>query len=192
MVIKFTCSCGKVVKTSDDHAGKQGKCPQCGAVITIPNVAEEPVLDLSREQEVAQATGQAAAGLPRAGHPPPLPARKLVSFQPEKKGGTFCFQGTNAAALASEVSAFFTRQGYKLEVGAPANGIYGTGSDLMRMLLGGFVARYKFQITIEPQDTHVWLKIDKAMSGAMGGLLGVSKMNKEVTRIMEALQTHFA
>jgi phage FluMu protein Com len=37
MKVQFTCEhCGKVLAADDQHAGKQGKCPQCAGVFTIP------------------------------------------------------------------------------------------------------------------------------------------------------------
>ena len=36
-MIEFSCStCGKVLKTADDKAGVQAKCPGCGEVLTVP------------------------------------------------------------------------------------------------------------------------------------------------------------
>lgn len=41
MTIEFSCShCNKVLKTSDDKAGRRAKCPQCGEPILVP--APEP------------------------------------------------------------------------------------------------------------------------------------------------------
>lgn len=36
MPIQFSCPCGKKLSVADAHAGKQGKCPQCGQVLTVP------------------------------------------------------------------------------------------------------------------------------------------------------------
>lgn len=37
MPIEFRCTqCNKLLRTGDDTAGKQAKCPECGAVMTIP------------------------------------------------------------------------------------------------------------------------------------------------------------
>ncbi len=37
MPIEFRClQCGKLLRTGDDTAGKQAKCPECGAVMPIP------------------------------------------------------------------------------------------------------------------------------------------------------------
>ncbi len=36
MAIEFSCQCGKRIKVADKFAGRQGKCPACGVVLTIP------------------------------------------------------------------------------------------------------------------------------------------------------------
>jgi len=36
MSIKVTCTCGKVLVVPDEAAGKQGKCPACGAIVDVP------------------------------------------------------------------------------------------------------------------------------------------------------------
>lgn len=42
MAIEFHCDhCGKLVKTSDEHAGKRGKCPHCHQSVYIPTPAED-------------------------------------------------------------------------------------------------------------------------------------------------------
>ena len=42
MAIEFHCDhCGKLVKTSDEHAGKRGKCPHCHQSVYIPTPPEE-------------------------------------------------------------------------------------------------------------------------------------------------------
>lgn len=35
-MIHFSCKCGKKIKVDDKHAGKKGKCLQCGQVVIIP------------------------------------------------------------------------------------------------------------------------------------------------------------
>jgi uncharacterized membrane protein/DNA-directed RNA polymerase subunit RPC12/RpoP len=40
MAIEFRCvQCGKLLRTGDETAGKQAKCPECGAVMLVPAVA---------------------------------------------------------------------------------------------------------------------------------------------------------
>jgi hypothetical protein len=36
MAILVTCVCGTSARAPDDAAGKRGKCPKCGAIITVP------------------------------------------------------------------------------------------------------------------------------------------------------------
>lgn len=43
MAIVLKCECGKRLKTGDENAGRQGKCPQCGARVTFPALLSEPV-----------------------------------------------------------------------------------------------------------------------------------------------------
>ena len=35
-LIRFTCSCGKVIKATAGLAGRRGRCPACGTVVTVP------------------------------------------------------------------------------------------------------------------------------------------------------------
>lgn len=37
--IEVSCTCGRVLKVSDKHAGKVGRCKDCGATIEIPAAA---------------------------------------------------------------------------------------------------------------------------------------------------------
>lgn len=49
MSISVSCSCGKTLNVKDELAGKRGKCPKCGALLTIPQPpkpAEPELLDL--------------------------------------------------------------------------------------------------------------------------------------------------
>src|SRR5262249_29429633 len=36
MPIDLTCSCGRQLRVADEYAGRQGRCPACGAVLDIP------------------------------------------------------------------------------------------------------------------------------------------------------------
>lgn len=45
-MIEFSCpTCGKVLKTADDKAGVQAKCPGCGGVVTVPMASVAPTGD---------------------------------------------------------------------------------------------------------------------------------------------------
>lgn len=43
MMIRVTCgSCGKTLTVKDSNAGKRGKCPDCGAAISVPELIATP------------------------------------------------------------------------------------------------------------------------------------------------------
>lgn len=117
---------------------------------------------------------------------------KLITFEARKDGGAICFPNVSADALGADVAAFFHQQGYRLEGGSPTNGIYGIGSDLMRILFGAFARRYKFNVAVQQSGENVWLNMSKGMSGAMGGVIGYSAMTKETNRLFEAMKVFFA
>ena len=53
-MIEFTCTqCGKQLRVKDEAAGKNGKCPQCGTVLHVPNAGQQPVLELMEVQDFA-------------------------------------------------------------------------------------------------------------------------------------------
>jgi len=90
--------------------------------------------------------------------------------------------------VANSLASFFEAEGYKLESGVPTDGIYGIGSDVMRVLFGAFAKRYSFNIKVVESGSGSTVFIDKAISGAMGGAIGYSKMKKELVRIQEGAQ----
>jgi hypothetical protein len=89
MPIKVTCTnCGGVLHAPDDAAGKRGRCPSCGTVLTIP------------------ADGPAAAAVPPAPEPPaaprPLPTPAAAPAGPKLGGGTgnYALAGDDRSAPA--------------------------------------------------------------------------------------------
>ncbi len=94
----------------------------------------------------------------------------------------------SAEELADKVAELFSAHGYKLEEGTKYQGVYGNGSAAMRVLFGGLAKRNKFSITIlQNADNGFAVDVDKAMSGAMGGIIGVSKIDNEFNRIQQML-----
>lgn len=45
MAIEFSCQCGNQIKVAEKFAGRQGKCPACGVVLTVPAL-ESPDEDI--------------------------------------------------------------------------------------------------------------------------------------------------
>lgn len=67
MTIAFTCECGKGLQARDEHAGRQTKCPACGALLAIPGTSEAilpayPPSDLERAIERRRAAADAIGG----------------------------------------------------------------------------------------------------------------------------------
>lgn len=46
LTIEFNCpNCQKLLRTSDDKAGRKAKCPDCGTAVTVPQAASAPQQD---------------------------------------------------------------------------------------------------------------------------------------------------
>lgn len=46
MPIETICrGCSRKLRVGDEHAGKKARCPQCGTVYTVPDLAEEPLAE---------------------------------------------------------------------------------------------------------------------------------------------------
>lgn len=102
------------------------------------------------------------------------------------------FAQSDPRAIAGDVGEFFRRCGYRLESGSPQRATYGIGSDVWRVLFGAFARRYKFDVEVNLATGGVRLRVAKAVSGAMGGVLGYQAMKKETTRIFNGLRQLFA
>ena len=93
---------------------------------------------------------------------------------------------------ATAVDQFFRGEGYRLEDGEPSDGHYGIGNNLLRIIFGAFIKRYKFKVNIVPSGNGCAVYIEKGMSGVMGGAIGYAKMKKELGRIREGLRRFIA
>ncbi len=120
----------------------------------------------------------------------PTPA----SSQDLGKATEFRYNASELNSIVDGVGQFFAQRGYRLESGQPDNGTYGIGNNILRMLFGAFVKRYSFNVTIAMSDDQrcVVFVLAKAMSGAMGGVIGHSKMTKEYNAIVSALSAGVA
>lgn len=113
---------------------------------------------------------------------------KLTNFQETQNGKTYSYEGTTVKELAGVINNFFLSQGYKLEEGSLENAIYGIGNKVMRILFGAFVKRYTFHIVVKEADANTIVEFSKGMSGVSGGVIGVTKLNNEYKRLVEAMK----
>ena len=118
-----------------------------------------------------------------------MQSSKLVSHRKGEKGYSFLFANTDRASLAGAVQSLFKQEGYTLEEGTPEYGVYGIGSSVRRAIFGALAKRYRFSISVSDEAEGVRLDIEKAMSGAMGGVIGVVKIGKELDRIASKVES---
>jgi hypothetical protein len=98
MPIELTCSCGKRLHASDDYSGRQGRCPACGRLLTIPERNEAVAGVVPFSDKAAQAVFAA----------PELPGPKHAS-------------GSEGAETPSTRSAPETRDGERGDSGIDDN-----------------------------------------------------------------------
>jgi len=77
MPIEFHCTqCNRLLRTPDNSVGKQAKCPECGTVLTVPNVqasiqAPSPIVETGNPYQVTgHVTEQSPSREHRRGAPP--------------------------------------------------------------------------------------------------------------------------
>ncbi len=104
-----------------------------------------------------------------------------------KSQGVFRFSKLTREELATKVETFLHKKGYKLEEGTPYSGQYGKGSRAGRILLGAFIKRFAWSITINDEGGLTTLTFYKQASGMVGGIIGVSQVNKEFNSIINSL-----
>jgi uncharacterized membrane protein/DNA-directed RNA polymerase subunit RPC12/RpoP len=115
MPIEFRCTqCRKLLRTQDDTAGKQAKCPVCGTLVLIPNPASPPRLPADAAPPPARLVAESASpdGLPSlaaddATAPPRLEIGELLSTSWKILQGRLglCIGATMAAMLVFSAAA---------------------------------------------------------------------------------------
>jgi hypothetical protein len=100
---------------------------------------------------------------------------------------TLLLQGAEEEATRTRVAECMRDEHYGLESGAPYDGVYGKGSAALRFLFGAFARRFKFEVTVYERGDAVEVRLKKAMTGYSGGLIGLSRMNREFDRLADVL-----
>ena len=94
----------------------------------------------------------------------------------------------NIEAAAAAVEQFFLSERYRLEDGHTRDAVYGIGNNVLRILFGSLVRRYRFKVRVIPSGSGSNVFVSKGMSGAMGGAIGYVNMKNELARIREGVQ----
>ena len=104
MSIEFSCSqCGQNLRVSDESAGKRAKCPKCGVVNQIPEVAPTGIDDLSNLDvnslpEIS--VGQPAVGV---GGQSPFGADQANPYSAPQSGYASPFGGAAGKAVGGKI-----------------------------------------------------------------------------------------
>lgn len=106
-----------------------------------------------------------------------------------KEKGIFRFSKLNEEELTQKVQSFLSKKGYNLEEGQANNGKYGKGSRIGRILLGAFIKRFAWRVTVHQNGNLAELTFFKEAKGYVGGAIGVAQVNKEFNSIIDSLKT---
>ena len=112
----------------------------------------------------------------------------MVRSTSTKESQTLVFSGATVDDVAEKAALFFAAQGYHLDSGSKTQGVYVRGSQAAHMVLGGLAGLKKFNVTVGKDGDATALVIARGMSGAWGGLLGMSKMQKGFQELITGLQ----
>mgnify|MGYP003655271287 CR=1 FL=1 len=106
-----------------------------------------------------------------------------------KDKAIFSFEGTTEETIASKINALFTKDGYTLEEGSPLKGKYGKGSKIMRILLGAFVKRFAWEVSVSTEGGLTTATLYKETKGYAGGAIGVNQVKNEFKRVVGVWET---
>jgi hypothetical protein len=112
----------------------------------------------------------------------------MVKSTSTKESQTLVFAGVSVDDVADKAALFFAAQGYHLESGTKTQGVYSRGSQAAHMVLGALAGLKKFNVTIAKDGDAVAVVLARGMSGAWGGLLGMSKIEKAFQELITGLQ----
>ncbi len=112
----------------------------------------------------------------------------MVKSTSTKESQTLAFSGATVDDVADKAALYFAAEGYHLESGTKSQGVYVRGSQAAHMVLGALAGLKKFNITVGKDGDAVAVVIARGMSGAWGGLLGMSKMQKAFQELITGLQ----
>ena len=106
-----------------------------------------------------------------------------------KERAIFSFNDTTEENIASKINALFLKDGYTLEEGSQLKGKYGKGSKIMRILLGAFVKRFAWEVSVTSEGGVIKATLYKETKGYAGGAIGVNQVKNEFKRLIAVWET---
>ena len=98
------------------------------------------------------------------------------------------YSGITKDELDKKIDEQMVLSGYKPVKGEPGNASYEKGNKVLRILLGAFSKYFKFDILTTVNSDEIKFELKKVTSGAAGGIVGVSQVNKELKRLAAQFQ----
>ncbi|HEV2685475.1 MAG TPA: hypothetical protein VGW79_02435 [Actinomycetota bacterium] len=116
---------------------------------------------------------------------------QVLSFTPTEKGADVLLS-VDTSRAATLIDQFFVASGFWLEEGTSSAGVYGKGNKVARAILGGWVKREKYNVSLTAQGEATQVTISSGMSGWSGSAIGRAREKKGRTAIVEDLRTYLA
>lgn len=102
-------------------------------------------------------------------------------------GAVIEFEGISGNEAGNIIGGFFSQMGYRLESGSSLQAVYGKGSAVARVAVGGLVTREKYSVRVSQFGTVVRVEISSVMSGASGGFIGRSREKSGRNNLKQSL-----
>jgi hypothetical protein len=113
----------------------------------------------------------------------------ILSSQPLKgKSHQYELDGTTMEKAQQSADNIMTEQGYVLKSRDWQASVYTKGNRVLRILFGAFVKYNKVAISLSGKPEKITMVISNDSSGFSGGLIGVSQVNKEYNRVIQAFE----